>query len=85
VLGQDSEIAIGTLQGAGFDVEVIEEETLDPANENRVLGQDPAGGSEAEPGSTVTISVGRFSLGRTDGEGGGNGRGNGGGNGGGGP
>ncbi len=69
VLGQDSEVAIGTLQGAGFDVEVIEEETLDPANENRVLGQEPGGGSEAEPGSTVTITVGRFSLGRTGGDG----------------
>jgi beta-lactam-binding protein with PASTA domain len=28
--------------------------------ENRVVRQDPAGGVKAEPGSTVTIWVGRF-------------------------
>jgi hypothetical protein len=33
----------------------------DPAQDNVVQDQDPDGGSEAEPGSTVTIFVGQFS------------------------
>jgi beta-lactam-binding protein with PASTA domain len=67
VLGQDQDSARATLTEAGFVVEVVEEETSDPALEGTVLRQDPAAGVKAEPGSTVTIVVGRFVLPRGDG------------------
>jgi len=60
VRGQDSETAQAQLADRGFEVDVQEEETEDPTMENRVIRQDPAGGVKAEPGSTVTIWVGRF-------------------------
>ena len=60
VRGQDSESAQSQLESRGFVVDVQEEETEDPTMENRVVRQDPAGGVKAEPGSTVTIWVGRF-------------------------
>jgi serine/threonine-protein kinase len=60
VRGQDAETAEAQLRDRGFEVDVQEEETEDPTMENRVVRQDPAGGVKAEPGSTVTIWVGRF-------------------------
>jgi serine/threonine-protein kinase len=60
VRGQDAETAQSTLEDAGFGVQVEEQETNDPTLENIVLDQNPAGGVRAEPGSTVTITVGRF-------------------------
>jgi beta-lactam-binding protein with PASTA domain len=56
----DSETATATLEGSGFEVRVRFRDTDDPALENIVLEQSPAAGSQAEPGSTVTITVGRF-------------------------
>jgi beta-lactam-binding protein with PASTA domain len=56
----DSETATATLEGSGFRVRVTFRDTDDPALENIVLEQSPAAGSQAEPGSTVTITVGRF-------------------------
>ena len=69
VVGQDSETAAGALADAGFQVQVREQETDDPANEGRVLDQNPAAGVQAEPGSTVTIVVGRFVLPDVEGDG----------------
>ncbi|MBD0318440.1 MAG: PASTA domain-containing protein, partial [Thermoleophilia bacterium] len=70
------------LENAGFDVRVRDEDTTDPAQENVVLDQNPAAGVKAEPGSTVTITIGKFVLPGTDdqgdqgnGSGQGNGRG----------
>jgi serine/threonine-protein kinase len=56
----DSATATSTLEGSGFQVRVSFRDTDDPALENIVLAQSPEAGAQAEPGSTVTITVGRF-------------------------
>ncbi|HEY6689623.1 MAG TPA: PASTA domain-containing protein, partial [Rubrobacter sp.] len=45
------------LKAAGFEVEVDEQESSFD-DQNRVMGQDPSGGTRAEVGSGVTIAVG---------------------------
>ncbi|MDQ3859567.1 MAG: Stk1 family PASTA domain-containing Ser/Thr kinase [Actinomycetota bacterium] len=82
VVEQDVESATSALENAGFDVRVRDEDTTDPAQENVVLDQNPAAGVKAEPGSTVTITIGKFVLPGADdqgdqgnGSGQGNGRG----------
>ena len=54
------EDAQATLRAAGFKVRVTQEDTEDPGLANSVLRQDPAGGTQAKPGTTVTIVVGNF-------------------------
>jgi len=61
VTTQDEATARSTLETAGFKVEVQDEPTTDPAQDGIVVGQDPAGGTQAAAGSTVTIVVARFS------------------------
>jgi serine/threonine-protein kinase len=56
----DQDTAIEALEEAGFEVEVADQPVDDPALDNIVLSQDPGAGTQAEPGSTVTIVVGRF-------------------------
>lgn len=58
VTNQSESNATATLRGSGFEVRVRTEtvSTGDPTG--RVLSQDPAGGSESDKGSTVTIIVG---------------------------
>jgi eukaryotic-like serine/threonine-protein kinase len=60
VTSQDEATASATLEGAGFDVVVQDEETIDPSADGIVLSQDPPGGTKAAPGTTVTIFVGRL-------------------------
>jgi eukaryotic-like serine/threonine-protein kinase len=60
VTNQDVEQATVTLEGAGLAVDVVREDTEDPLSDNLVLGQRPGGGAEVEPGTTVTLTVGRF-------------------------
>jgi beta-lactam-binding protein with PASTA domain/tRNA A-37 threonylcarbamoyl transferase component Bud32 len=60
VVGLDEGSAIGTLEGEGFAVSVVDAETSDLTQDGIVIGQDPSGGVQAEPGSTVSITVGRF-------------------------
>jgi serine/threonine-protein kinase len=48
------------LETSGFQVEVQEEIVDDESLDGLVLRQDPSGGAEAEPGTTVVIVVGRF-------------------------
>ena len=57
---EDVTIARQTLEQAGFTVREELEDTADPASEGIVLAQDPAGGGRAEPGSLVTLFVGRY-------------------------
>jgi membrane peptidoglycan carboxypeptidase len=59
VVGLTSEAARSQLESAGFEVNVVTEQVSDPANDGVVLSQSPSGGSPADPGSTVTITVGR--------------------------
>jgi serine/threonine-protein kinase len=60
VIGLTEANAINTLRGAGFEVNVQEQDTDDPTQDGRVIDQDPAGNATAEQGSTVTIVVGNF-------------------------
>jgi beta-lactam-binding protein with PASTA domain len=57
VTGFDEQVARDTLRGEGFEVEVERRDTEDPSQHGFVLEQDPPGGTEAEPGSTVRIVV----------------------------
>jgi eukaryotic-like serine/threonine-protein kinase len=60
VEGFDLTAARATLRNAGFKVEVVFADT-DLIEEDRiVLAQSPAGGIEADPKSTVTLTVGRY-------------------------
>jgi len=72
VTGQDRDIAVADLQEAGFEVVERSQDVTDPVQGGKVIDQNPAGGVRTEPGSTVTIVVGRFVLPREengDGEG----------------
>jgi serine/threonine-protein kinase len=60
VVGQSRKDAERELGNAGFGVRVRVEATTDPAADGRIVDQNPAGGVQADPGSTVTIAVGEF-------------------------
>jgi len=60
IVGQDEATARGTLEGAGFSVQVVARPTSDPNEDGIVLEQRPPGGSRAASGSTVTIFVGKI-------------------------
>jgi serine/threonine-protein kinase len=62
VIGQDEAIARASLENEGWTVAVRDTATEDPAEDGIVISQNPAPGAEAEPGSTVTIVVGRLEL-----------------------
>ena len=49
-----------TLIAAGFKVLVIREDTDDPTLDGYVLNQNPAGSTQADPGTTITVTVGSF-------------------------
>ncbi len=55
VVGQYDEDAIGILEDAGFEVDVVHAPHDSP--DNVVDAQDPPGGSHAPAGSTVTLTV----------------------------
>ncbi len=61
VVGLDEQSASAILGRAGFAVARVDRTTSNPDENGVVLDQDPAGGSEAPDGSTVTIGVGRLS------------------------
>jgi serine/threonine-protein kinase len=60
VIGQAEASAQGELGGAGLKVDVTEQDSDKPPG--TVIAQDPAGGSSADKGSTVTIVVARQSA-----------------------
>jgi eukaryotic-like serine/threonine-protein kinase len=60
VTTQDVTVAQTTLEAAGFRTRVQLEDTDDPTLDGIVTAQDPAGGTQAEPNSIVTLFVGRF-------------------------
>jgi beta-lactam-binding protein with PASTA domain/predicted Ser/Thr protein kinase len=65
VVTQDVAIARATLENAGFEVREQLEDTSDQNSHGIVLGQDPAGQTQAPPGSVVTLFVGNFTGGET--------------------
>jgi serine/threonine-protein kinase len=60
VTSQDEDSARSTLQSAGFVVSVQRQDVGDPGLDGIVLEQSPTGGTKADKGSTVTITVGRL-------------------------
>ena len=60
VTSQDVASARAQLQSSGFRTNVVREDTEDISLDGLVISQDPPGGSELEPGETVTLVVGRF-------------------------
>ena len=73
VTGLSEDNARGLLQG--FDVQVSDENTLDPTQDGTVASQNPPGGSTVEPGSTINLVVYRFRAGEEPPPGGGGGGG----------
>jgi len=62
VVGYTSQQAIQTLEGAGFNV-TQQYVSTDASQQNIVQSQNPAGGSSATKGATVTIVIGQTSPG----------------------
>jgi eukaryotic-like serine/threonine-protein kinase len=60
VTSLDEEAARQQLEDSGFKVTVTQQPTTDPGQNGFVLSQDPAGGTQAPAGTTVTIVVGQF-------------------------
>jgi len=60
VEGLDLQTARATLRGAGFKVVVVFADTDLFEEDGIVLAQSPLGGVDADPKSTVTLTVGRF-------------------------
>jgi serine/threonine-protein kinase len=69
VVGLERPDAVTKLRDAGFAVTVAEQDTEVPSQVGRVLEQSPSGGTKAESGSEVTVTVGRTPT--TGGSGGG--------------
>ena len=62
VTSQAQADAISTLRAAHFNVRVVAQDTIDPTQDGIVLNQNPQGGAQAKPSTTVTIVVGRFTV-----------------------
>ena len=61
VVGDDEATATERLEGAGFTVRVVTQDTTDPAEDGVVLSQSPPGGDRLGAGGRVTITVGLLS------------------------
>jgi penicillin-binding protein 1A len=60
VVGMKEPHAAATLHAAGFGVNVQYQQVTDAKLDGRVLAQSPLGGTNAVPGSTVVITVGKL-------------------------
>jgi beta-lactam-binding protein with PASTA domain len=60
VTSQDEQSARDTITASGFKVQVQHQDVTDPGLDGIVLSQNPTGGTQKPKGSTVTITVGRF-------------------------
>ncbi|MGH7358446.1 MAG: PASTA domain-containing protein, partial [Candidatus Rokuibacteriota bacterium] len=58
VVGEDEATATQALEDAGFSVSIQNVPVVDPEEDGIVQDQDPDGGTQANPGSQVTIFVG---------------------------
>jgi eukaryotic-like serine/threonine-protein kinase len=65
-IGLDRQSAVAQLRNAGFKVAVEQQDTTDPAEDGVVIAQDPPSGTQAQPGSTVLITVGVLVPSTTD-------------------
>jgi beta-lactam-binding protein with PASTA domain len=69
VIGKERAEAVEALREAGLDPTVSEQETEVPAQIGRVTDQFPPPGSEVDPGSEVTVVVGKRAVGSVEPEG----------------
>jgi eukaryotic-like serine/threonine-protein kinase len=69
VIGKERREAVEALREAGLEPSVQEQETEVPQQAGRVTDQFPPPGSEVEPGSEVTIVVGKRAVGSVEPEG----------------
>jgi eukaryotic-like serine/threonine-protein kinase len=60
VEGQPRDEAVDALTGRGLDVNIVEQETDEASDDDRVLEQAPGAGTRVRQGDTVTIFVGVF-------------------------
>jgi eukaryotic-like serine/threonine-protein kinase len=60
VIGADNLSAKATIRDAGLRPSVVSQDVTDPNEDRIVLDQDPGAGTQATPGSTVTLVVGRL-------------------------
>jgi serine/threonine-protein kinase len=60
VTSQTEDAGRATVRAAGFAVQVTYENVTDPTQDGLVLFQTPEGGTQAKPGSRVTLVVGRL-------------------------
>ncbi len=63
VTGETEASATSDIEAAGFSVSSVDQPTNDPSMDGVVVDQSPSGGSDVDPGSSVTIFVGRYSTG----------------------
>jgi eukaryotic-like serine/threonine-protein kinase len=62
VTSQDQASAQEQLKASGFRVRIVTQPVTDQSQDGIVLNQDPQGGTEASPGTVVTIVVGKLSA-----------------------
>jgi eukaryotic-like serine/threonine-protein kinase len=62
VTSLDRKSAVATLRDSGFKALVTKVDTTDQSQDGIVLVQDPPGGTQALPGDTVTIEVGKYTA-----------------------
>jgi serine/threonine-protein kinase len=62
VTSQDQASAVSQLRASGFRVHIVNQETTNPDEDGIVLSQEPAGGTQAPRGKTITISVGKLGV-----------------------
>ena len=60
VIGLSQANATSVLQNKGFKVNVVTQLTLDQSQDGKVIKESPSAGTDANGGSTVTITVGNF-------------------------
>jgi beta-lactam-binding protein with PASTA domain len=60
VRGRTEEVAVGLIQQAGLTPRVVDEATDKSNEDGRVLTQQPDPNQQVDPGSTVTIVIGRY-------------------------
>jgi len=60
VIDLDRATAVSGLRAAGFKVSISLLETIDANLDGLVISQNPSGGSEADPKTTVVITVGKY-------------------------
>ena len=65
VTSQDQASAQSQLRASGFRVQIVTKPTMNPDEDGIVLSQDPAGGTQAPRGTTVTIAVGKLTVSTT--------------------